>query len=64
MADDLEPDTTDDDEYDHDFEPVERCSNCEEDMDNCDCDEDDQSPYAATECAVCGNDEDDPVHGS
>lgn len=53
----------DDDQYDHDFEPEERCTTCDEVPDNCEC-EDDEEEYVETEvCAVCGNDQSDPVHG-
>jgi hypothetical protein len=55
------PEETIESEYDHDFEAEELCSGCEESLDNCSC-EDEQEPMDGTACAICGADEDDPCH--
>jgi hypothetical protein len=49
------------DEYDHEFEPAQVCTNCDELEEDCECDD----PFMedSEECAECGCDEGDPVHG-
>jgi hypothetical protein len=54
--------STDDDQYDHDFEPEQVCLECGEGESNCECEEGGEIGDGE-ECLVCGMSEADPVHG-
>lgn len=55
-----------DSEFDHEFEAERICQNCDTYEMDCDCEVDDQQieDEEGGECAICGADEDDPVHQS
>jgi hypothetical protein len=53
------------DEYDHDFEPLVTCANCEETLENCECEEfEPEEKNEVDACNECELPEDDPTHVS